>query len=197
MNRSLLALTSLAILASASMPLAVQAQSESRGVAGIKGGAAFGMLSNDEDLPNDLDDRTGFAAGIYGGVRLGVILIGAEALYAQRGLTRLDYIDIPIYAEFILPIPAVQPYIYIGPQVSFEISCETASGGSCPEPSARSKTDFLGVGGLGVRLGSVSGFGVGIEGRYLFGFQDLDLDGVAGTTDNKNRGFMFLVSLGR
>jgi hypothetical protein len=207
MNRSLLALTSLAILASASMPLAVQAQSESRGVAGIKGGAAFGMLSNDEDLPNDLDDRTGFAAGIYGGVRLGVILIGIEALYAQRGLTsdlatnalptRLDYIDIPIYAEFILPIPAVQPYIYIGPQVSFEISCETASGGSCPEPSARSKTDFLGVGGLGVRLGSVSGFGVGIEGRYLFGFQDLDLDGVAGTTDNKNRGFMFLVSLGR
>jgi hypothetical protein len=206
MYHSLLALISLAILASAPVSLAAQAEAASQTVAGVKGGATFGMLSNDEDLPADLDDRTGFAAGIYGGVRVGALLFGIDALYVQRGLksdlasnalpTRLDYIDLPLYVELALPIPAVQPYIYIGPQISFEIHCETAGGGDCPDPSIRNKTDFLGVGGLGLRLGSVGGFGVGVEGRYLFGFRDLNVGGVAGT-ENKTRAFLVLVSLGR
>lgn len=205
-HRPLLLLTALTALTSTPVLLAAQEAPASPITFGIKGGATFGKLSNGDNLPDDLDDRTGFAAGLYGGARFGAFEIGLDAMYVQRGLTsdlatsplptRLDYIDIPLYLKLFLPIPAVQPYIYAGPQVSFEIHCETASGGDCPEPSEREETDFLGVGGLGVRLGSFSGIGVGIEGRYLYGFRNLNVTGVS-DDDNKTRAFMLLLSVGR
>src|ERR1044071_7141699 len=86
-------------LALAGTPSHLAAQAEF----GLKGGVSFGNISNKGVLPGDLGTRTGFAAGASVGLGSGIVGVGAEALYAQRGLsgdagdTKLDYIDIPVY----------------------------------------------------------------------------------------------------
>ena len=63
---------------------------------------------------------------------LGSVLLaftGAEALYAERGVTSstgldsrsLDYLDVPLYARLALPTPGLMPYAYAGPMLSFEL----------------------------------------------------------------------------
>src|SRR5690242_11182243 len=52
---------------------------------GIKGGASFGDVSNKGVLPGDLGGRTGFAVGLSLASRGGLVGLGVEGLYAQRG----------------------------------------------------------------------------------------------------------------
>src|SRR5207237_640732 len=109
---------------------------------------------------------------------------GAEGLYDQRGAdsdestaiaeTKLDYLDIPIYLRVAPPTPAIQPFIYAGPQLSYELKCKTGAGDACAGSgysSDHSKWDYAGVIGAGVRLGGRLKFGV--EGRYVYGLKDL------------------------
>ena len=191
-----LTLAALAVAA----PSALLAQGE----AGLKGGISFGNISNKGLLPGNLSTRTGFAAGLYAGYHVGFLGVGLDALYAQRGAssdssfatsqTRLDYVDFPLYAKVFLPAPLIQPFVYAGPQVSFEIRCRTAAGGSCPDAatSGRKRTDYAGVVGAGLRFG-----GLGIEGRYVYGLRDLKLNTVSDPNSYKTRTFLILVNLGR
>jgi hypothetical protein len=112
-------------LAAAAGPVAAQVEF------GVKGGASFGNVTNKGLLPGNLKTRTGWAAGVSLGFRARVIGIGAEALYARRGLKsdgtgdlKLDYVDFPVYAKFQVPTPGVSPFGYLGPQVSFEVTCK-------------------------------------------------------------------------
>lgn len=195
------------LLLLALLPLAAPAVLYAQGEAGLKAGVSFGNISNKGLLPNglDLDNRTGFAAGLYLGYRVGFIGVGLEGLYAQRGAksdqtvatapTRLDYIDVPAYVKVALPTPLLQPFVYAGPQVSFEVRCHTANGDTaCPDAatSGRKKTDYGAVFGAGVRFG-----GLGLEGRYVYGLRDLKLNTVTDTHSYKTRTFLILVSIGR
>jgi len=195
-RRSLL----LALLALAA-PAALCAQGE----AGLKAGVSFGNISNKGVLPGNLENRTGFAGGIYVGYRVGFIGLGFEGLYARRGAksdssfataqTRLDYIDVPVYVKLTLPTPfLVQPFVYAGPQVSFEVRCRTAADAACPDAatSGRKKTDYGAVIGAGARFG-----GLGLEGRYIYGLRDLKLNTVTDTHSYKTRTFLILLSIGR
>jgi Outer membrane protein beta-barrel domain len=175
-----------------------------QGEAGLKGGVSFGNISNKGVLPGNLDTRTGFAAGLFLGYRVGFLGVGIEGLYAQRGAksdqslatsqTRLDYIDVPVYVKASLPTPLVQPFVYAGPQVSFEVRCHTAGDTDCPDAatSGRKKTDYAAVFGAGVRFG-----GLGLEGRYVYGLRDLKLNTLTSTESYKTRSFLILVSIGR
>lgn len=168
---------------------------------GIKAGLSFGDVSNKGVLPDNLKTRTGFAAGIYLGTT-GLIGIGAEALYAQRGLdenqavseqeVKLDYIDVPVYIKVTLPTPVVQPFGYAGPQVSYEIRCRTASGGDCADAGDREKWDYAAVIGAGIRYKSI-----GLEGRYVYGLRDLKLSTITSEESYKTRSFLILASIGR
>jgi hypothetical protein len=134
-----------------------------------------------------------------------VVGIGFEALYAQRGLrsdesiavaeTRLDYVDIPAYLKINIPISGIRPFVYAGPQISFEVRCKTAGGGQYADASTRKSTDYAGVIGAGLRLGK--GTGVTIEGRYVYGLQDLKLSTITSGDSYKHRTFMLLVGLGK
>jgi hypothetical protein len=186
------------------LPLAVPAILHAQGEAGIKGGVSFGNISNKGVLPGNLDTRTGFAGGIFLGYRVGFIGVGLEGLYARRGAksdssfataqTRLDYIDVPAYVKVALPTPLLQPFAYVGPQVSFEVRCRTAADAACPDAatSGRKKTDYAAVIGGGVRFG-----GLGLEGRYIYGLRDLKLNTLTDTHSYKTRTFLILVSIGR
>jgi outer membrane protein with beta-barrel domain len=178
------------------LPVSLLAQGE----AGIKGGVSFGDISNKGLLPGNLDNRTGFAAGLYVGYRTGILGFDIEGLYAQRGAesdsvtanapSKLDYIDVPVYAKILIPIELIQPYIYAGPQVSFEVRCRTANGQECP--AGHEKHDYGMVFGAGIGFG-----GLGLEGRYVYGLKDLNLSTITSAESYETRSFLILLRIGR
>jgi hypothetical protein len=175
-----------------------------QGEVGIKAGASFGNISNKGLLPGNLKNRNGFAAGIYLGSG-GLLGVGLEALYAQRGAesddaaatadTKLDYIDLPLYLKVKLPTPGLKPFLYAGPQVSYEIKCRTGAGADCGaySTSGRKRWDYAGIIGAGVQIAGK----FGIEGRYVYGLRDLKLSTVTSSSSYKNRSFLLLGSIGR
>lgn len=180
------------VLALLTAPAALAAQVEF----GLKGGASFGNISNKGVLPGDLGTRTGFAAGASLGFRAQVVGVGIEALYAQRGLSsdaadqKLDYVDIPVYLKLQAPTPGISPFGYLGPQVSFEVTCKNADL-DCVD-TGRSTTDYAGVVGAGVKIGNESAIGFTIEARYIYGLKDLKLSTVTSDDSFKTRSFLIL-----
>lgn len=191
MKRSLAVFAALALFA---LPASARAQGF-----GIKGGLSYGNVSNRGVLPGQLDGRTGFAAGIALGSEVGLLGIGIEGLYAQRGVTssndfdsrRLDYIDVPAYLRVMIPTPGIQPYAFAGPQISFELRCR-AGDADCPD-NGRPKTTYAAVIGGGVRLGAQSA--LSIEGRYMYGLTDLNLNTVTSSESYKTRSFLILMGI--
>lgn len=167
---------------------------------GIKGGASFGNISNKGVLPGDLKTRTGFAAGVSVGFGAQLLGIGAEALFAQRGLSsdgtgdaKLDYLDIPVFLKLQVPSPSIAPFGYLGPQVSFEVNC--SNGDLDCSDNGRSTTDYAGVIGAGVKFGGSGAVGVTVEARYVYGLKDLKLDTVTSDDSFKTRSFLILGGL--
>ena len=194
-------------IAGAGLMLGIQSALAAQGEVGIKAGASFGDISNKGLLPGNLKHRTGFAGGLYFGSG-GLIGFGVEGLYAQRGAesdettatadTKLDYIDVPVYLKIRIPTPGIKPFIYAGPQVSYEVKCRTGAGVDCGDygTTGRSRWDYAGVIGAGIRLGG-GNLGFGIEGRYVYGLKDLKPSTVTSSSSYKNRSFLLLASIGR
>jgi hypothetical protein len=172
---------------------------------GIKAGAAFGNVSNKGVLPGSLEGRAGFSGGLMIATTPKIIGIGIEGLYTQTGLKtpqgtltngrELDYIDLPAYLRFVIPTPSIKPYAFLGPQISFEIKCKSASDTDCPdiEPISneeRKQTTYAGIIGAGIRFGSRTAFSV--EGRYVYGLTNLKLGTITDDESYKNRTFMIL-----
>jgi hypothetical protein len=163
---------------------------------GIKGGVSFSDVTNSGALPGNPKERNGFAAGV-GMAPSGILGFGAEALYAQRGVTsttsgdsrQLDYVDLPVYLRAQLPIPGLAPFAYAGPQWSYELKCRTGSS-DCPA-SDRPRTTYAGVIGAGVHLAGLS-----FEGRYVYGLSDLKLATVTTSSNYQTRSFLVLAGIG-
>ena len=161
---------------------------------GIKGGVSFGNVSNSGVLPGDVGSRTGFTIGISA-FSPGPLALGLEALYSQRGVTgaestasrELEYIDVPLLLRASLPAP-VSPYVYLGPQISYELNCD-AGDDSCPG-SDRPQWPTAGVIGAGVAFGEEARFSV--EGRYIYGLSDLNFETVTDDDSYEERSFMVL-----
>jgi hypothetical protein len=192
------------VILGAVLILATQGTLLAQGEVGIKAGASFGNISNKGVLPGNLKNRNGFAAGIYLGSG-GLLGVGLEGLYAQRGAesdaaaataeTKLDYLDIPLYLKVKVPTPGIKPFIYAGPQASYEIKCRTGAGGDCGaySTSGRKRWDYAGIIGAGVQIAGK----FGIEGRYVYGLRDLKPSTVTSSSSYKTRSFLLLGSIGR
>lgn len=163
---------------------------------GIKAGYSYSAVPNNNGaLPGTLSAHDGLTAGI--GMNTGGMLgFGIEGLYSQRGFTssvsassqKLQYIDVPAYVKVKLPVPMLSPFVYAGPQASYELKC-SADGADCP--SGREKMTYSAVVGAGVKL-----LGISVEGRYMYGLTDLHLDTVSNTGNYKSRSFMILAGIG-
>jgi hypothetical protein len=183
------------LIAAALLVGAIPAPAPAQGI-GIKGGLSYGDVSNRGLLPGELDARTGFAVGLAAGSKWGLIGLGVEGLYAQRGVKRtansdsreLDYLDVPAYLRVAVPAPGVSPFAYAGPQFSFELRCHAGSI-NCPDTD-RAHTSYAGVIGAGVRLGGRSA--LSLEGRYIYGLSDLKLSTVTSSESYKTRSFLIL-----
>ena len=167
-----------------------------QGGVALKGGFSYGNVSNRGVLPGNLQERTGFAAGLSFGTGRNMLGFGIEALYAQRGVAgssgpderKLDYADVPVFLRALFPSPGIAPFAYAGPQVSFELRCR-AGGSACPDTD-RPATSYAGVIGGGARLGATSA--ITIEGRYIYGLTDLKLSTVTSSASYQTRSFMIL-----
>jgi len=191
MKRSLLALFSLF-----AAPAIVRAQD---GGITLKGGLSYGNVSNSGALPGNVSQRSGFAIGL-GAATGGTFGFGVEGLYAQRGVNsstsgdsrKIDYIDVPVYLRVAVPMTAVAPFAFVGPQASFELNCKTDNG-DCPD-TGRPKVTYAGVIGAGLRFGMLSG--ISIEARYVYGLTDLKLSTVSTANSYQTRSFMLLAGFG-
>ena len=191
MSKWFVVLGALGLTLAAAVPASAQVEF------GLKGGASFGNISNKGLLPGNLKTRTGWAAGASLGYRAGLIGVGGEALFAKRGLKsdgtgdlKLDYVDIPVYLKIQAPTPGISPFGYIGPQVSFEVTCKVDNV-DCADGD-RSKTDYAGVVGAGVKFGNEGGVGFTAEARYIYGLKDLKLGTVTSSESFKTRSFLIL-----
>jgi hypothetical protein len=177
-------------------PLVAQGQD---GGFGVKGGLSYGNVSNGGALPGSVTQRSGFAVGVSA-VSGGMLGVGIEALYAQRGVTssiavdrwHLDYLDIPVYVRVSMPNAVVTPFAYAGPQASFELKCGAGSF-DCPD-TGRPKAIFAGVIGAGLRMRQMHGLSV--EGRYIYGLTDLKLSTISSSNSYQTRSFLLLAGIG-
>ena len=167
------------------------------GSVGIKGGLSYGDVSNSGVFPGGARTRAGIAIGLAM-LSGGPVGVGVEALYAQRGIVgssgnsrELDYIDVPVYLRVGMTAPEIQPFAYLGPQISVELQCGS-NGGSCP--SGRDKWSYAGVIGAGLRFERAAG--VSLEARYVYGLSDLKLGTVTDSQNYQTRSFMVLLGIG-
>lgn len=177
-------------------PLVAQVGPAAGGV-GIKGGLSYGDVSNSGVFPGGARSRSGIAIGLSM-LSGGPIGVGAEVMYAQRGIVggsgnsrELDYIDIPVYLRVGMTVPAIQPFAYLGPQLSVELKCGS-SGNACP--SGRDRLSYAGVIGAGLRFQQAAG--LSLEARYVYGLSDLKLGTVTDSESYKTRSFMVLLGFG-
>jgi len=179
---------------------ATPAMARAQGGFGIKGGFSYGNVSNRGLLPGQLRERTGFALGAGLGTTGTPLSFGLEGLYAQRGVVsdngpdarKLDYVDVPAYLRVAIPLPGLAPYAFAGPQLSFEVRCR-AGDAACPDTD-RPKLTYAAIIGGGVRIGNAARFS--IEGRYVYGLNDLKLSTVTSSESYKTRSFMILGGIG-
>lgn len=164
---------------------------------GVKSGLSFGNVSNSGLLPDEVGVRTGFTIGVSA-FTAGALALGLEALYSQRGVSsqagarsrELEYLDLPLLVRLNIPA-GVSPYAYAGPQLSYELACNSGEG-DCPRGD-RPKSPTAAVIGGGVAFGDRTK--VSIEGRYIYGLQDLDIETVTDDASFKERSLMLLAGI--
>ncbi len=166
-------------------------------VLGVVGGAAYGSTPGASSVvPGNLRANSGFAVGlsVEGYDAFG---LGMNAMVTQRGYTnnvadgsqRLTYLEVPVYLKLSAPGYNVTPFALAGPQASYEMSCD---GGECP--AGRTRMLYSGVLGAGLKFARLRG--VSIQGRYAFGFNNLNYSTATRTAMYKPQSFMLLAGVG-
>jgi hypothetical protein len=206
------------------MLVGVGAQAASAQTIGFKVGPTFSKLSVDDDGIDEPDPETLTSFGGGGFIRFGFagLSLQTELLAFTKGAkqefddgtTEVDgslkfgYIEIPVTAMFSL---GSGPYLFVGPSVSFEVSCEVEIDSDevniesdCDdgeEELSRNKTDFSLHGGAGFQF-PVGPGSLLIEGRYIYGLANLNDEDTAGEdASSKHRTWAIMagyaISLGR
>jgi len=155
---------------------------------GIKAGANFANISDASGLSN----KTGFQAGIFGGVKFtDKVGIQADLLYSQQGADfdfgdfDLTYLNVPVVVKYYL-FQGLN--LQVGPQFGFivEDKINVRAGDLIADAKAES-FDLSGVVGAGYDFP----FGIRLDARYNFGLTDVsEFEGY----DGKNT--VFSVALG-
>jgi hypothetical protein len=204
-----------AILAAALMA-GLPAAATSQVSFGVKAGLNVATLAGD-DVPDEVDSRTGLVAGGLMNLRLSDLLsIQPEALYSQKGAggsldlfgerldftLKLDYLEVPVLLRLTVPTAAaVQPSLHFGPTFAFELSCKVTVSGfgetdteDCDngfdDPDRRKFDPGLAVGGgLDIPVGRGT---LLLDARYTVGLRSLDsTDDVRSRVLSLSAGFRF------
>jgi hypothetical protein len=168
---------------------------------GIKAGLSFGNVNTSGVDPGNLEGRSGFTVGLSLGTAGDSAPLGLrlEGLYSRRGVNaandpdsrRIDFADVPVMLELKLPVPALAPFVYGGPQVSYQLRCVTDAG-DCPETN--DGFSYAAVVGAGLRLGGATA--ITLEGRYMYGLTDFTWTTISNSESYRTRQFLILAGFG-
>jgi len=156
---------------------------------GVKGGVMFGNVDEDflvHPTASETTNRTGLVAGVWGEIPLVVLegfAIRGDVLYAQKGAKyEIFNIDVTVIADeltftpfavYYLPLPAVRPFIEVGPEIGITVSDGVkADGDSFDSGGAWKDTNFsLNIGGgVDFQLGSRA---ISLEVKYNRGLTNM------------------------
>lgn len=138
---------------------------------GIKAGANFATISDAAGLSN----KTGFQAGVFGGIKFSDKLgIQADLLYSQQGAEfdggefDLSYVNVPIVLKYYL-FQGLN--LQAGPQFGFMVDDKITYKvfGDVVEKAKAEEFDLTAVVGAGYDFP----FGIRVDARYNFGLTDV------------------------
>lgn len=193
-------------------------------VVGVKGGVSIASLSTADfaglvpDLgivTGDLDGtRTGLLVGGFASFSFGeTFFLQPEVLYAQKGgrgeITfdgipvdwgfDIDYLSVPVLLGLSFPLESgtVEPRLYAGPEVNFELACSLVAefGGTSESEDCGELTesvDFGAVFGAGIAFG-LDAIDLLLDVRYGLGLTDI---GSGDGQSIKNRSWQFTAGVG-
>ncbi|UCF18554.1 MAG: PorT family protein [Gemmatimonadota bacterium] len=189
--------------------------------AGVKAGIDFADLGGDfEDVfETSTDMKTGFSGGAYVGFDVSDFFrLQLEGQYVQKGTKlseegidikfKLDYIELLLPLTVLIPIEGgtVQPRLYVGPSLAFEMSCKVSGEDEgvslefdCDGPEVGAPTNSIDYGvffGGGIDLQAGPGM-VTIDLLYNLGIGDIaDEDEGDPVIDVNNKNIQVLVGYG-
>ena len=167
---------------------------------GFKGGMNIANVSADPQELEESGSLRGYTLGIWWGVPLSRrLMVQAEALFAMKGdseseggfttSTHLGYFELPVLAKFgFLPDAPVQPSLFAGPSLAFNVSASSSLEGEDSEVEVDVK-DQVGGFDLGLVIGGGLDFKrggrtFGVDMRYSRGLRDVE-DGENGSAHNE------------
>lgn len=170
---------------------------------GLIGGWNLSTFSYDEDFSGNptYETKNGFSVGLFAGGHISKVFgLRAEILYTRKGAQYeisdtdevglppgqysedLDYLEIPLLANFTIPTGGkVQPAVFLGPAIDFEMSAKRnstySSGVVNRNQSARdlentTSPDFSLIVGGGIEIESGPHL-VLVQVRYVMGLKDV------------------------
>jgi hypothetical protein len=177
--------------------LSFAAFSQAQVALGLKGGLNFSKIDPAAGTAN-IDNATGFNAGIFALVKVAMIGIQPEVLFSKQGSeftfdsenyeANFDYINVPILLKFYLPLGL---NIQAGPQFGFLTVADlknTATSTTSPDDVKNlfnDKSDMAVAIGAGWDLP----FGLTVDARYNIGLSDMTFtpDGASSSMSFKNK----------
>lgn len=160
---------------------------------GVIAGGTFSQLHGASDIKAKNRNGTMFGASLL--LPTPAFALQPELLFTNKGsefdlggvgtrTVSLDYLEIPVLVRFdAAPSSALNPHLYVGPSVGFNVGCTvTLSGAGVPDSKSDCKrdtflkpatVDWSGVVGAGVDL-SLGGFGLTGGARYGVGLSNIN-----------------------
>lgn len=151
---------------------------------GPQGGLVYPNYSA-SNLPagSQLDDNSGYLAGVFFEFGLWTVTLRPELNYVVKGYTLSStaevehkYLEIPVllkvnpFGDFV-----VSPFLVLGPSWSYHLESDVKLLGSTTTYDNRTDNwDIAGVAGAGVEFNVSENIGMNVQGRYNFGFRDID-----------------------
>lgn len=165
---------------------------------GPQGGLTFpGFHVKNSTISGLYGNKNGWAGGLFLEFGLWTITLRPELNYVTKGYTvgnsvevRNRYVEVPVlvkinpFSDFV-----VSPFIVVGPQWSKQVSADvTVSGATTSYNNTATNWDVSAVAGLGLEFNVSDSVGISVQGRYSYGFRDVD----SSTTEVHERGFYAL-----
>jgi len=169
---------------------------------GLQGGITIPDFKvSNSSISNTWERKDGWIGGIFFEFGIWTITVRPEVNYVRKGYTiarvtevKNDYVQLAALLKFN-PFGAgvFSPYILLGPQWSKQVKTEVtpAAGSTVVFNNTADNWDIAAVGGLGFEFNVSEYIALGLQGRYVFGFRDIDTS----TTEVKQRDFEALANI--
>jgi Outer membrane protein beta-barrel domain len=166
---------------------------------GARAGVSIASVSLDAQQTFDAANRTGFTGTLFLDSGLGFINLQPEVSYIQKGAKSvttdatiaLDYIEVAALLKIGLPIPAIQPHVFVG--IGADISTDTSIDVNNSTLTINN-LDWTVPLGVDIRL-AFGRLGVYADARYAVGLANIN-EGTAIFANLKNRAWILSAGVG-